>query len=241
VSGLSFLHLDYYSSNSGNLNIYLISPGPVERPYTLTVPTGGATGWVSVDIPLSAFSPVDLANLIQLKFDGNGDIFLDNIYFWAYPSTPPTAAPAPTHPAADVISIFSDAYTNVAGTDLNPNWGQNTQVTQVPIAGNNTLKYASFNYQGIQFGSNQDVSGMQFLHLDYYSANATAVKVYIISPGPVETPYVLTVPTNGAWTSIDIPLSAFAPVNLANVFQMKFDSGNGSSDVVFLDNIYFHK
>jgi hypothetical protein len=67
------------------------------------------------------------------------------------------------------------------------------------------------------------------------------VKVYIISPGPVETPYVLTVPTNGSWTSIDIPLSAFAPVNLANVFQMKFDSGNGSSDVVFLDNIYFHK
>ena len=62
--------------------MYLISPGPVETPFTLTVPTAG---WSSVDIPLSAFSPVALNNIIQFKFDGGtgtSNIFLDNIYFY---------------------------------------------------------------------------------------------------------------------------------------------------------------
>ena len=236
VSNYAFLHLDYYSTNSGSLKIYLISAGPVEKPFTLTVPTGGGTGWRSVDIPLSAFAPVNLGNVIQFKFDGNGDVFLDNIFFWTYPSTPSVAAPTPTTPAADVISIFSDAYTNVAGTDYNPNWGQATAVSQLPIAGNNTLKYAGLNYQGTQFGSNQNVSAYSFLHLDYYTANSSSLKVFLISPGK-ETPYTLTVPTTGAWTSVNIPLSVFAPVDLTNVFQFKFD-GNGD---IFLDNLYFYK
>jgi hypothetical protein len=237
VSSYAFLHLDYYSTNSSSLNIYLISPGPVEKPFKLTVPTGGGSGWKSVDIPLSAFAPVNLSNVIQFKFDGNGDIFLDNIFFWTYPSAPSVAAPTPTVPPADVISVFSDAYTNIAGSDLNPNWGQATVVSQVPIAGNNTLKYAGLNYQGLQLGSNQNVAAYNFLHLDYYSANSSSLKIYLISPGPVETPYTLTVPTTGVWTSVNIPLSAFAPVNLGDVIQFKFD-GNGD---IFLDNIYFYK
>ena len=234
VSSMSSLHIDYYSVTSTSLKVYLISPGPVETPYTLTVPTSG--GWNSVDIPLTAFAPVDLKNVIQMKFDGNGDIYLDNIYFFKALLVPTVAAPTPTYSASGVISIFSDAYTNVAGTDLNPNWGQATIVTQTPIAGNNTLLYTNLNYQGIQFGSNQNVSGLSYLHLDYFSGNATSLQVYLISPGPVETPYTLTVPTVSGWNSVDIPLSAFAPVDLTNVFQMKF-VGNGN---VYLDNILFH-
>lgn len=235
VSGMSYLHLDYYSITSTSLNVYLISTGPVEKPYSLTVPT--VSGWNSVDIPLSSFSPVDLSNVIQFKFDGNGDIYLDNMYFFKVSLIPTEAAPTPTYSAANTISIFSDAYTNVAGTDLNPNWGQATIVSQTPIAGNNTLLYTNLNYQGIQFGSNQNVSTYTYLHLDYFSGNATSLQVYLISPGPIETPYTLTVPTTAGWNSIDIPLTAFAPVDLTNVFQMKF-VGNGN---VYLDNIVFHK
>ncbi len=235
VSSYGFLHLDYYTTNSTSLKVYLISTGPVETPYTLSTPT---SGWNSVDIPLSAFSPVALNNLIQMKWDGNGDIYVDNIYFYKNPTTPTVAAPVPTRPAADVLSVFSDTYTNVAGTDFNPNWGQTTVVTQTPIAGNNTLKYANFNYQGVQLGSSQNVSSYGFLHLDYYSTNATQLKVYLISPGPVETPYTLTVPTTG-WSSVDIPLSAFSPVALNNIIQFKFDGGGGSD--IFIDNIYFYR
>lgn len=235
VSGMTHLHLDFWTSNSSNLNIFLISPGPVEKPFALSVPT---SGWASVDIPLSAFAPVNLADIFQFKFDGNGDIYLDNIYFYKTSgggTTPTVAAPTPTFDPGKVISVFSDSYTNVAGTDLNPNWGQATVVTQVPIAGNNTLRYAGLNYQGIQLGSNQNLTAMTHLHLDFWTANSTALKVFLISPGPVETPYELTVPTSG-WTSIDIPLSSFAPVDLSNVFQFKFE-GNGD---IYLDNILFH-
>lgn len=235
VSGMTHLHLDFWTNNSSALNVYTISPGPVETPFALSVPT---SGWASVDIPLSSFTPVDLNNLIQFKFDGNGDIYLDNIYFYKTSgggTNPTTAAPTPTYPAGNVISVFSDAYTNVAGSDLNPNWGQATVVTQEPIAGNNTLVYTGLNYQGLQLGSNQNVAAMTHLHLDFWTANSTALKVFLISPGPVETPYTLTVPTSG-WSSVDIPLTEFAPVDLTNVFQFKFE-GDGT---IYLDNILFH-
>jgi len=166
-------------------------------------------------------------------------IYFDNITFSeaiGITDGPQTAAPVPTHNASNVISVFSDSYTNIVGTNLNPAWGQNTVVTQILIQGNNTLKYAGLNYQGIELGSPQDVSEMEFLHLDFWSANSAALSVFLISPGPAETAYNLTVPTSG-WTSIDIPLTSFSGVNLADVIQMKFE-GNGD---IFLDNIYFHK
>lgn len=236
ASGMTHLHLDYWTSNSTLLNVYLISSGPLESAYSLTVPT---SGWASLDIPLTSFSAVDLADLIQFKFDGNGDIYLDNIYFYVAGSggtTPTTAAPTPTYSASGVISVFSDAYTNIGGTDLNPNWGQATQVSQVQVQSNNTLLYTGLNYQGIQLGSSQNLSAMTHLHLDFWTANSTAFKVYLISPGPAETPYTLIVPTSG-WTSIDIPLTVFTPVvDLTDVIQFKFE-GDGT---IYLDNILFH-
>lgn len=236
VSGMTHLHLDVWSGNSTALNAFLISPGPIETAFALTVPTNG---WSSVDIPLANFSPVDLNNLIQFKFEGNGDIYLDNLYFYKQTSggmDPTTAAPTPTFNAANVISVFSDAYNNIAGTNLNPGWGQATVVTQIQIAGNNTMLYTGLNYQGIELGSSQNVSNMTHLHLDFWTANSTDLRVFLISPGPAEKSYSLTVPTSG-WTSIDIPLTEFGPtVNLANVFQFKFE-GNGK---IYLDNILFH-
>lgn len=250
LSTYQFLHLDYYSANAGALNVFLISPpgspggqAPWEKGFTLSVPT---PGWNSVNIPLSYFTPqVALGSVFQLKFDGGGgsNIFLDNIYFWKIPPVPPVAAPIPPYPAAGVISIYSDTYTNVPGCDYNPNWGQATVVTQPLITGNTTLLYTGLNYQGLQFGSNQNVSGKTFLHLDYYTANSTALNVYLIcppgSPGgqaPWEKAFPLPVPTANGWNSIDIPLTNFTPqVALNNTFQLKFD-GNGT---IYLDNILF--
>ena len=236
VSEMEFLHLDYWSSSSTALNVFLISPGPKETAFALEVPT---MGWNSIDIPLSTFKDVDLKNVIQFKFDGNGTVFLDNIYFYKKgggSGAPLVAAPTPTAAPANVISVFSDVYTNIPGTDFNPNWGQATLVSQLSIAGSNTLKLEGLNYQGIQLGSSTDVTSMEFLHLDYWTANATALNVFLISPGPKEKAFALDVPTSG-WKSIDIPLSAFDGVDLKDVIQFKFD-GNGT---IYLDNIYFYK
>ncbi len=148
---------------------------------------------------------------------------------------PTVGAPNPTADGTKVISVFSGAYANVAGTDFNPNWGQSTIVTQSDIAGNKTLKYANLNYQGTQFASAFNVTGMTRLHVDFWTANSTALSIYIVSPGPVEKAYAFTI-TQNQWVSVDIPLSAFTPtVNLSNVIQFKVE-GNGT---VYLDNLYF--
>jgi hypothetical protein len=184
------------------------------------------------------FPDFDLAGRTQ-----DNIIYFDNITFnpaGATPEEPSVAAPTPpARDPDDVVSIFSDAYANVPGTDFNPGWGQSTVVSFLEIQGNETMKYANFNYQGTQFAGALDVTEMEFLHLDMWTADATSVNIFCISPGPVETPFALPV-TPGQWVSYDIPLSAFDPVNLADLIQFKFDGGDGSQ-TIYLDNLYFYK
>ncbi|MEN8666130.1 MAG: PKD domain protein, partial [Flavobacteriaceae bacterium] len=99
------------------------------------------------------------------------------------------------------------------------------------------LKYAGLNYQGTAFASPLDVSGYTSIHIDYWTADATALNFFLISTGPVETAKALDVSDLGVWRSVEIPLSDFSPVALSDVIQFKVD-GNGT---VFFDNIYFKK
>lgn len=195
--------------------------------------------WFSLDIPLSDFTGlVNRNNLAQVVLSGSIPlIFVDNMFLYKGSTTntdPTTAAPNPTRDAAQVISIYSDAYTNLVGTNLNPDWGQGTIFSEESIGGNNTIKLASLDYQGIEFDGSQDLSGMHFLHLDVWTSNSSTFNAFLISTGPIETASSIPVPTSG-WLSLDIPLEDFDPVNLSDVIQMKFD-GNGT---VYLDNIYY--
>jgi beta-glucanase (GH16 family) len=148
---------------------------------------------------------------------------------------PAGPAPVPAHSPENVISVFSDSYVNIQDVDYNPNWGQATQVTEIQIEGNTTLKYSGLNYQGTDFDANhQNVSALATLHVDYWTNNATDFKLYLISPGPQETAFTVNI-VQQSWQSIDIPLSAFNGVDLTDVFQLKVE-GNGT---IYLDNIYF--
>ncbi|MBN2175344.1 MAG: cadherin-like beta sandwich domain-containing protein, partial [Bacteroidales bacterium] len=150
---------------------------------------------------------------------------------------PANQPPVPPHAEANVLSIYSDTYTDLAGTNFNPNWGQSTTVTvDYLAAGNNTLKYSNLNYQGTELPGPQNVASYQYFHIDFWTPNSTSLSFYLISPGPVETPFVLDI-SQESWVSVDIPLSAFAPVDLSNVFQFKV-VGNGT---VYFDNWYFWK
>ena len=211
--------------------------------FKVSEPTLEEENWIGIEIPLSGLAGKGNMAQMVLACSGNASfnsVYIDNVYFYIGEESggdedgPQVAAPNPTQDADDVISIFSDAYTNLEGTDY-PDWGQTTQVTNVPVEGNSTLKFENFDFQGVQLANSLDVSGKAALHLDFWTQNATALNVYLISTGPVETAYALTVPTDG-WSSVDIPLTSFSPVNLAEVIQLKFD-GNG---VIYLDNIYFH-
>ncbi|WP_445747118.1 hypothetical protein [Polaribacter sp.] len=149
-----------------------------------------------------------------------------------------SAATPPFRNAVDVISIFSDAYTDVAGSDFYPNWGQATQYTPFDLNGDAILQYSNLNYQGINIGSTQDLTSMEFLRLDVWTADAADIDTYLISVGSGEK-FIKSTLTKDEWTSIEIPLSAFTDqgLSVADIYQFKF-VGSGT---VFIDNIYFYK
>lgn len=163
---------------------------------------------------------------------------------------PATSAPTPTVAASSVISIFSNAYTNVANTNFFPGWGQVTTYNAITVgATDNVIKYANMNYQGIQFGSTQDVSSMKYLHIDVWTNDANAATFPITLIWGAEKTITKPVATNGTWTSLNIPLSEFTGAVLTTAIQFKFQSNEwfvlgaaGSSakyTTIYLDNIYF--
>jgi len=236
VSSRSTFHVDYWSENSTELAVYLISEDQSEEKFDFSVTTNA---WQSVEIPLTTFSEVvDLFTISSIKFVGNGTVFIDNLYFSGdtpVPTGPSLSAPDPDLDPGNVISIFSDTYTNVEGTDFNPDWQQSTIQSIVSLADNNMLKYENLNYQGTHFGDTLDVNDMGWFHLDFWTENATQLEIYLISPGPEETPFEITI-RNNDWQRIDIPLSEFSEVvNLSEVYQIKI-VGNGT---IYFDNFYF--
>ncbi|MDA0176327.1 MULTISPECIES: hypothetical protein [Mesoflavibacter] len=152
---------------------------------------------------------------------------------------PLTAAPAqPARAEADVISIYSGYYTDVAGTDYNPNWGQSTTYTEVDINGDPTIQYGNLNYQGIQYGATVDASAMEYLHIDVWTADAPSLEIYPISIATGEQQVTVNLVAD-QWNSFDIPISDFTSQGLSmdDIHQFKF-VGSGT---VFIDNLYYYK
>ena len=151
---------------------------------------------------------------------------------------PSNNAIAPIHNETNnqVISIFSDVYTDVVGTNFDPNWGQGTNATIEMIVGNQVLKYDELNYQGTEY-TTQNVSGLDKLHVDYWTANSTTIDFFLISPGGNETSVSLPITSTETWLSMDIDLSSYSSiVDLTNAFQFKV-VGDGT---VWFDNLYFY-
>lgn len=153
------------------------------------------------------------------------------------------ATDPPTRDAGDVISIFSGAYTDVAGTDFNPFWNQaghgSANTSFDPGTGNIVLAYPNFNYQGVAFGSAQNISAMEYLHVDIFVDGTFDPRVFVISSG-AEIPHTITNTGARTWISADIPIAGITG-DLTNAIQFKFDSGNGTTDAIYVDNLYFWK
>jgi len=163
---------------------------------------------------------------------------------------PVNNAPDPTNDQADVISIYSEAYSNVA-TNYDPNWGQSgfgqVNSTYDPGTGNLVLAYINFNYQGTEL-TTQNASSMEFLHVDIWTnANpgSTIIQVSPINNGTGTGETLVTIGyTSGTWTSVDIPKSSFTGMTWDSVYQLKFAANGAGSTFpvdIYLDNIYFWK
>ncbi|MDO6596544.1 PKD domain-containing protein [Oceanihabitans sp. 2_MG-2023] len=162
-------------------------------------------------------------------------------------------ASAPTPPARaaqDVISVFSAAYTDLENTNFFPDWGQGGQGSSwamFDLAGDQMLQYINLSYQGVALedGTSVDVSAMEFLHIDVWTADVTTqIETSLINnpAGSSEAPVTNNLNPND-WTSIDIPISDYTDQGLSvnEIFQLKFVGTPWAAGTVFIDNIYFWK
>lgn len=161
---------------------------------------------------------------------------------------PTTDAPTPTQNAADVISLFSDTYTDIT-SNRNPGWSE--VVTAETHASNEVLK--TTNFVPFAIATPIDITD-HTLHVDVWlpqlpSAGAgLLIKILDQANGPHEGNYTYPIAniTAGEWNSIDININDF------NQTQGTWDAtAQGRVDQVlvdivddttmYVDNIYFWK
>ncbi|RZJ27654.1 MAG: glycosyl hydrolase family 16, partial [Flavobacterium sp.] len=165
-------------------------------------------------------------------------------------------APTPTASASNVISVFSDSYTNAPVNYYNGYWQpyQTTQSADFAVAGDNVLNYTNFNFVGIEFSNPTiNASTMSHLHVDLYIPNALPAganfKVTLNDFGAdgafgggndSGSTVTFTAPTliSQGWVSLNIPLTSFAGLaSRTHLGQIVFEGANLTS--FYADNIYF--
>jgi len=166
-------------------------------------------------------------------------------------------APVPTQDPANVISLFSDAYTNVPVNYYNGYWApwQTTLSDDFTVDGDNILQYTIFNFVGVEFSSpTVDATSMSHFHLDAYIPGPIApgrqLRVLLVDFGAdgaygggddTRHSTTFTAPTlvSQNWISIDLPFSSLTGLDSrSNLAQLILEGGDGSK--IFIDNLYFY-
>jgi hypothetical protein len=197
------------------------------------------------------FPDFDLAGRTQ-----DNICYFDNISFHSQgdpPEGPTVAAPTPTAPEENVISLFSNAYTNVTVDTWSADWDM-ADVADVQIEGNDTKLYTNLNYAGIEFTSQTiDASSMTHFNLDVWTPDVTSgssvFKVKLVDfgadgayDGGDDSEHELTFDANTmeteAWVSLDIPLSQFSGLTETGHLAQLIISGDPNT--VYVDNVYFY-
>ncbi|MBL7977696.1 MAG: hypothetical protein JNN12_05085 [Bacteroidetes Order II. Incertae sedis bacterium] len=167
------------------------------------------------------------------------------------------SAPSPTRAANRVISVFSDAYTNVPVGYYNGYWApfQTTQSADFKINNDNVLNYTAFNFVGIEFANPViNASSMTHFHTDIFIpgtlATGATFKIQLVDFGAdgafggnndKSHTITYTAPTLGGnrWISIDIPFSVMTGLtSRTSLAQIVFEGTNISN--FYADNIYFY-
>ena len=160
------------------------------------------------------------------------------------------AAPVPTIPAANVISLFSDSYTNVTVDTWRTSWSQ-ADLADIDITGNNAKKYSNLNFVGIEATTTPiNASTMTFFHADIWSSNLTEFKVKLVDFGAdgsfgggddKEHEITISNPEKEEWVSLDIPLSSFTGLTTrSHIAQIIFVGAPSGATTVYVDNVFFY-
>ncbi|GAB2502522.1 hypothetical protein GCM10027164_38420 [Algoriphagus taiwanensis] len=164
---------------------------------------------------------------------------------------------APTPPArnsGNVVSIFSDAYTNVQVDNYNGFFQfATTQGGLTSIAGENILSYTNLNFVSVNMFNSPDVdaSAMTHIHLDINVREnvdpGDFIRLQIINNnGPGETSGAVNLGNykpliSEEWVSYDIPLRDFTGLGTPNDVDLIFFVSDGTISDIFVDNIYFYR
>ncbi len=267
ATAMKSMHLDVFPQGDGPFKVKLVDFGAngvfgggddSEAQVTIAVTRGA---WNSIDIPFSSFAGLaGRTKLAQMVIEGGGPtLYLDNVYFYTFvvPTTPPTAAPTPTFAAANVVSLFSNAYTNVTVDTWSTGWDV-ADVEDVLIAGNATKKYTNVVFIGIEtIAAPVNASTMTHFVFDLWTPSSTdppaVFKVKLVDLGAnrafgggddVESEITLSRSSTpalvtGSWVRYEIPLSSFTGLTTRGAIGQLILSGNLGT--LFLDNVMFRK
>ena len=274
ASAMTHLHLDAWLLDAALLKVKLVDFGAngvfgggddSEHELSLTPASNPAiqTGaWNSLDLPLASFTGLaGTGHLAQIIISGSSrTVYLDNVYFYAGaapppPAAPTVAAPTPVVASGSVVSLFSNAYTNVAVDTWSAVWDQ-ADVTDLQVAGNDTKRYTNLVFAGIEFTSAPvNATAMDHFHMDIWTPDPTAAasfKVKLVDFGAdggfgggddVEHELTFTSATvpalaTGSWVGLDVPLSAFTGLTTRGHLAQLIISG--TLGTVFVDNVYLY-
>jgi hypothetical protein len=267
ISSMLYFHIDVWTPNITLLKVKLVDfgadgafDGGDDKEHEISLsPT--MNGWNSFDIPLSDFTGLTTKeHIAQLVFacepSALGTLYIDNIFYHKSPlvdpNTPQVAAPTPTFASDNVISLFSNAYTNKTVNTWRTDWSVAT-LQDVQIAGDDTKKYTSLDFVGVEtVGDNMiDASGMSHFYFNAWTPNLTSLKVKLVDFGAdgafggdddKEHELTLTPPTMSSWNTYDLPLSDFTGLTTkSNIAQLIFVGTPTGAGTLFVDNVLFRK
>ena len=162
---------------------------------------------------------------------------------------PTASAPVPTWPAAQVKSLYSDAYqfAPAALNSYNEGWWDNPNMTQEDINGDHYLHYDLYRNGmiGVQFAETS-VASMEKVHIDMYASAAGSVTFRLITVGDDAvngTSKTLTLAAE-QWNSFDFNLADFGAHNWTRLFQYAiegYQAGGLVGEHISVDNIYFYR
>jgi len=155
----------------------------------------------------------------------------------------------PTREDGDVISMFSEKYTQTTVDMFVTDWSVVELQEEVAIEDNQTLVYRELAYAGIITEAEpMDASEMEYFHVDVWSANVSTFKTKFVdfngtgyNDGTDNIAFELEhdITEEGKWISFDIPLSDYEGVPFSDINQMVIAADPVGT--VFLDNMYFYK
>ena len=161
---------------------------------------------------------------------------------------PLSSAPTPPNRNdVDVVSIFSDVYTDETLNELPTTWSS-TNFEEANINSDNIWKLTSLDFLGIvtNYDAGIDLSEMEKMHIDYWVPEGTTNELFVKIVNTVdggEDIESLGATTGGSWQSIELDITAFDGGDLANkekITQILIDS-DGETPVAYIDNFYFYR